>query len=189
MIDQDALAALEAHKSRMRKSARELLDLPLSAEHAHGTYVAPAIYEIPSIAVLEREVFGPILHVVRFSGDRLGEVCEAINGTGYGLTLGLHSRIKATAEFVAERVKVGNLYVNRNQIGAVVGRPAVRRRRPVGHGPQGRRSALPRGLRGGTGAFDRCHRLGRQCQPTRRRHRRRLRARSGIVRSDLRVHL
>jgi RHH-type transcriptional regulator, proline utilization regulon repressor / proline dehydrogenase / delta 1-pyrroline-5-carboxylate dehydrogenase len=71
--------------------------------------------------VLEREVFGPILHVVRFAGDRLGEVCEAINGTGYGLTLGLHSRIKATAEFVAERVKIGNLYVNRNQIGAVVG--------------------------------------------------------------------
>ena len=71
--------------------------------------------------MLKREVFGPILHVVRFSGDRLGEVCEAINATGYGLTLGLHSRIKATADFVAERVKVGNMYVNRNQIGAVVG--------------------------------------------------------------------
>jgi RHH-type proline utilization regulon transcriptional repressor/proline dehydrogenase/delta 1-pyrroline-5-carboxylate dehydrogenase len=121
VIDQDALAALEAHKARMRKEARELLDLPLSGEHAHGTYVAPAIYEIPSIAVLKREVFGPILHVVRFSGDRLSEVCEAINATGYGLTLGLHSRIKATADFVAERVKVGNMYVNRNQIGAVVG--------------------------------------------------------------------
>jgi RHH-type transcriptional regulator, proline utilization regulon repressor / proline dehydrogenase / delta 1-pyrroline-5-carboxylate dehydrogenase len=66
-------------------------------------------------------VFGPILHVVRFSGDRLGEVCEAINATGYGLTLGLHSRIKATAAFVADRVRVGNIYVNRNQIGAVVG--------------------------------------------------------------------
>jgi RHH-type proline utilization regulon transcriptional repressor/proline dehydrogenase/delta 1-pyrroline-5-carboxylate dehydrogenase len=66
-------------------------------------------------------VFGPILHVVRFSGDRLAEVCEAINATGYGLTLGLHSRIKATADFVAARVRVGNMYVNRNQIGAVVG--------------------------------------------------------------------
>ncbi|HET8747259.1 MAG TPA: aldehyde dehydrogenase family protein, partial [Ramlibacter sp.] len=63
----------------------------------------------------------PILHVVRFSGDRLGAVCEAINATGYGLTLGLHSRIKATADFVAAHVKVGNMYVNRNQIGAVVG--------------------------------------------------------------------
>jgi RHH-type proline utilization regulon transcriptional repressor/proline dehydrogenase/delta 1-pyrroline-5-carboxylate dehydrogenase len=121
VIDEDARAALETHKARMRKEARELLDLPLSMEHAHGTYVAPAIYEIPSISVLKREVFGPILHVVRFSGDRLGEVCESINATGYGLTLGLHSRIKATADFVAVRVKVGNMYVNRNQIGAVVG--------------------------------------------------------------------
>ena len=121
VIDEDARAALEAHKARMRKEARELLDLPLNAELAHGTYVAPAIYEIPAIAMLSREVFGPILHVVRFSGDRLGEVCDSINATGYGLTLGLHSRIKATADFVAERVKVGNLYVNRNQIGAVVG--------------------------------------------------------------------
>jgi RHH-type proline utilization regulon transcriptional repressor/proline dehydrogenase/delta 1-pyrroline-5-carboxylate dehydrogenase len=121
VIDEEARAALEAHKARMRQEARELLDLPLGDEHAQGTYVAPAIYEIPSIAVLQREVFGPILHVVRFSGDRLSEVCEAINATGYGLTLGLHSRIKATADFVAERVEVGNLYVNRNQIGAMVG--------------------------------------------------------------------
>jgi RHH-type proline utilization regulon transcriptional repressor/proline dehydrogenase/delta 1-pyrroline-5-carboxylate dehydrogenase len=121
VIDEEARATLEAHKARMRKEARELLDLPLSEEQAQGTYVAPAIYEIPSINMLKREVFGPILHVVRFSGDRLGEVCDAINATGYGLTLGLHSRIKATADFVAARVKVGNLYVNRNQIGAVVG--------------------------------------------------------------------
>jgi RHH-type proline utilization regulon transcriptional repressor/proline dehydrogenase/delta 1-pyrroline-5-carboxylate dehydrogenase len=105
----------------MRKEACELLDLPLSEAHADGTYVAPAIYEIPSIAILKCEVFGPILHIVRFAGDRLGEVCEAINATGYGLTLGLHSRIKATADFVAARAKVGNMYVNRNQIGAVVG--------------------------------------------------------------------
>ena len=121
VIDEEARAALEAHKAHMRQEARELLDLPLGEAHAHGTYVAPAIYEIPSIAVLKREVFGPILHVVRFAGDRLGEVCAAINATGYGLTLGLHSRVEATADFVAERVKVGNMYVNRNQIGAVVG--------------------------------------------------------------------
>jgi RHH-type proline utilization regulon transcriptional repressor/proline dehydrogenase/delta 1-pyrroline-5-carboxylate dehydrogenase len=121
VIDDDARAALQAYKARMRQEAHELLDLPLGPEHAHGAYVAPAIYEISSIAMLKREVFGPILHVVRFSGDRLGEVCESINATGFGLTLGLHSRIRTTADFVAERVKVGNLYVNRNQIGAVVG--------------------------------------------------------------------
>ena len=121
VIDEEAKHALEAHKARMRKEARELLDLPLGPEHEHGTYVAPAIYEIPTISMLTREVFGPILHVVRYSGGHLGEVCEAINATGYGLTLSLHSRIKATADFVTERVKVGNVYVNRNQIGAVVG--------------------------------------------------------------------
>ncbi len=121
VIDAEAKRTLEAHKARMRNEARELLDLPLGTEHEHGTYVAPAIYEIPSIAMLRREVFGPILHVVRYEGSHLGEVCEAINATGYGLTLSLHSRIKATADFVAARVKVGNFYVNRNQIGAVVG--------------------------------------------------------------------
>ena len=73
------------------------------------------------MGVLTREVFGPILHVVRFAGDRLDQVCDAINASGYGLTLGLHSRIDETAKYVRERVRVGNIYVNRNQIGAVVG--------------------------------------------------------------------
>ncbi len=121
VIDQDAKAGLEAHKLRMRHEARELIDLPLPSDAGHGTFVAPAIYEISSLTPLRGEVFGPVLHVVRFAGDRLGKVCEAINATGYGLTLGLHSRIQATADFVASRVKVGNMYVNRNQIGAVVG--------------------------------------------------------------------
>jgi RHH-type proline utilization regulon transcriptional repressor/proline dehydrogenase/delta 1-pyrroline-5-carboxylate dehydrogenase len=71
--------------------------------------------------VLEEEVFGPILHVLRFEGGHLDRVIDAINATGYGLTLGLHSRIAAVADLVAERARVGNLYVNRNQIGAVVG--------------------------------------------------------------------
>jgi RHH-type transcriptional regulator, proline utilization regulon repressor / proline dehydrogenase / delta 1-pyrroline-5-carboxylate dehydrogenase len=71
--------------------------------------------------VLKEEVFGPILHVVRFQGGHLDRVIDTINATGFGLTLGLHSRIAAVADFVAERARVGNLYVNRNQIGAVVG--------------------------------------------------------------------
>ena len=121
VIDEEAKRALEAHKKRMRKEARELLELSLGPEHAQGSYVAPAIYEIPSIAVLAREVFGPILHVVRYAGDRLGNVCDAINATGYGLTLSIHSRVKATTDLIARRVRVGNIYVNRNQIGAVVG--------------------------------------------------------------------
>ena len=121
MIDAHAQMALQRHKARMREEARELLDLPLPDACAHGTYVSPAIYEIPTFGMLQNEVFGPILHVVRFAGDRLAQVCEAINATGYGLTLGLHTRIQATAELVAVRVKAGNIYVNRNQIGAVVG--------------------------------------------------------------------
>jgi RHH-type proline utilization regulon transcriptional repressor/proline dehydrogenase/delta 1-pyrroline-5-carboxylate dehydrogenase len=121
VIDAEAKAALDEHKARMRHEARELLDLPLPLACGHGTYVAPAIYAIPSLKLLQREVFGPILHVVTFGVDRLGEVCDAINATGFGLTLGLHTRVQATADFVDERVKAGNLYVNRNQIGAVVG--------------------------------------------------------------------
>jgi RHH-type proline utilization regulon transcriptional repressor/proline dehydrogenase/delta 1-pyrroline-5-carboxylate dehydrogenase len=86
-----------------------------------GTYVTPAVYEIASLAVLEREVFGPVLHVVRYEGGKLDKVIDAINESGFGLTLGVHSRIAGVADFVAERARVGNVYVNRNQIGAVVG--------------------------------------------------------------------
>ena len=121
VIDAEGKSVLEEHKKRMRRIGRELLDLPLGEAQAYGTYVSPAIYEISSLDVLEREVFGPILHVVRYRGDRLAQVCDAINASGFGLTLGLHTRIRSTADFVATRVKVGNLYVNRNQIGAVVG--------------------------------------------------------------------
>jgi RHH-type proline utilization regulon transcriptional repressor/proline dehydrogenase/delta 1-pyrroline-5-carboxylate dehydrogenase len=137
VIDEEAKRTLEAHKARMRQEARELLDLPLGPEHEHGTYVGPAIYEVPTIAMLKREVFGPILHVVRYGSGHLGEVCEAINATGYGLTLSLHSRVKATADFVAARVKVGNVYVNRNQIGAVVGVQPFGGEGLSGTGPKG----------------------------------------------------
>ncbi|MEM7191920.1 MAG: L-glutamate gamma-semialdehyde dehydrogenase, partial [Pseudomonadota bacterium] len=121
VIDAAAKDMLEAHKAKMRAEAKVLFDLPLDPRLEHGTFVAPAIFEIASIGMLEREVFGPILHVVRFAEDRLSDVCEAINETGYGLTLALHSRIKATADFVGARCRVGNFYVNRNQIGAAVG--------------------------------------------------------------------
>jgi RHH-type proline utilization regulon transcriptional repressor/proline dehydrogenase/delta 1-pyrroline-5-carboxylate dehydrogenase len=121
VIDADAKAALEAHKARMKAEAKTIADLPLPADCAHGTFVAPAAYELSSIGSLKREVFGPILHVVRFAGERIGAVCEALNGTGFGLTLGLHTRIESTVAEVRRRARVGNLYVNRNQIGAVVG--------------------------------------------------------------------
>jgi RHH-type transcriptional regulator, proline utilization regulon repressor / proline dehydrogenase / delta 1-pyrroline-5-carboxylate dehydrogenase len=121
VIDEAAQDMLDAHKLKMRKTAKTVIDLPVPQAARVGTYVSPAVYEIERIDVLEREVFGPILHVVRYEQGRLGAVVEAINATGYGLTLGLHSRIGAAADFVAEHAKVGNFYVNRNQIGAVVG--------------------------------------------------------------------
>ncbi|MFL5258537.1 MAG: bifunctional proline dehydrogenase/L-glutamate gamma-semialdehyde dehydrogenase PutA, partial [Hyphomicrobiales bacterium] len=120
VIDAEAREVLLKHKQRMAREAKTIVDLPLPEAAREGTFVSPAAYELQSIDVLEREVFGPILHVTRFAGDRLGEVCNAINATGYGLTLGLHTRIESTVEEVRSRIRVGNMYVNRNQIGAVV---------------------------------------------------------------------
>lgn len=121
VIDEPAAAVLEAHKTQMRAQATELIDLPLPDTCRNGCFVSPAAYRIESLSVLEREVFGPILHVIRFGGDDLGAVCDAVNAAGYGLTLGIHTRNEATADFVATRARVGNIYVNRDQIGAVVG--------------------------------------------------------------------
>jgi RHH-type transcriptional regulator, proline utilization regulon repressor / proline dehydrogenase / delta 1-pyrroline-5-carboxylate dehydrogenase len=105
----------------MKATEKTIIDLPLDADCSDGTFVAPAAFELASLAPLKREVFGPILHVVRFSGNRIAEVCDQLNATGFGLTLGLHTRIESTAAEVRRRARVGNMYVNRNQIGAVVG--------------------------------------------------------------------
>jgi RHH-type transcriptional regulator, proline utilization regulon repressor / proline dehydrogenase / delta 1-pyrroline-5-carboxylate dehydrogenase len=121
VIDEDAVARLEAHKLAMQRRARQLVDLPLPDDCRNGSYVTPAVYALKDAGLLEEEVFGPILHVTTFSGGHLDKVIDAINRTGYGLTLGVHSRIGAVADLVAERARVGNLYINRNQIGAVVG--------------------------------------------------------------------
>ncbi len=93
--------------------------LPVSA--ARGTFVPPTLIEIGAISDVQREVFGPVLHVLRFRRADLGSLIEAINGTGYGLTFGLHTRIDETIATVSERISAGNIYVNRNLIGAVVG--------------------------------------------------------------------
>ncbi len=121
VIDEDARLLLDAHKARMKGEAKTILDMAIPADCARGTFVSPAAYEISSVSMLKREVFGPVLHVVRFAGHRLADVCAELNATGYGLTLGLHTRIEQTAAEVRRRVRVGNIYVNRNQIGAVVG--------------------------------------------------------------------
>jgi RHH-type proline utilization regulon transcriptional repressor/proline dehydrogenase/delta 1-pyrroline-5-carboxylate dehydrogenase len=122
VIDAEARDRLLAHIDAMRPQARRCHSLPLADGLAsQGTFVPPTVLEIDSIAELQHEVFGPVLHVVRYRRDDLAQVVDAINATGYGLTLGVHSRIDDTIAFVADRAHVGNLYVNRNIVGAVVG--------------------------------------------------------------------
>ncbi|ABC64385.1 bifunctional proline dehydrogenase/L-glutamate gamma-semialdehyde dehydrogenase PutA [Erythrobacter litoralis] len=120
VIDPDAKAALERHVARRKKAGRTVWRRKLPRGTANGCFVAPTIIELDSILDLKRENFGPILHVARYKADGLNRVIADINSTGYGLTLGLHSRIEATRRYVEARARVGNFYVNRNQIGAVV---------------------------------------------------------------------
>ena len=121
VIDADALKILEDHAARMAKEARLIKQANAGEDTAHGTFFAPRAWELTSLDQLHREIFGPALHVVRWKADQLDAVIDQINATGYGLTLGVHSRIDETIDRIAARVKVGNVYVNRNQIGAVVG--------------------------------------------------------------------
>ncbi|MCR2832606.1 bifunctional proline dehydrogenase/L-glutamate gamma-semialdehyde dehydrogenase PutA [Parerythrobacter lacustris] len=120
VIDPDAKAALDRHVARRKKNGRTVWQRKLPKGTGAGCFVAPTIIELDSILDLKRENFGPVLHVARFKADQLERVVDDINATGYGLTLGLHSRIDAVRELVEAKARVGNFYVNRNQIGAVV---------------------------------------------------------------------
>jgi RHH-type proline utilization regulon transcriptional repressor/proline dehydrogenase/delta 1-pyrroline-5-carboxylate dehydrogenase len=117
VIDLDAKQRLEAYIARMKQQAR----VHFAGEAPDGNFVAPHIFELSDADQLTEEVFGPILHVVRYPADRLDRVLQSIERSGYGLTLGIHSRIDDAIEHVVERLSVGNVYVNRNMIGAVVG--------------------------------------------------------------------
>ena len=121
IIDTAARDALEQHAQRMLREGRLLYQCPLPAGTEHGTFFAPRAFEIDSAERLHGEVFGPILHVVRWRADRLDAVLDEVAATGYGLTLGIQSRIDETARYILARLHVGNSYVNRNMIGAVVG--------------------------------------------------------------------
>jgi RHH-type transcriptional regulator, proline utilization regulon repressor / proline dehydrogenase / delta 1-pyrroline-5-carboxylate dehydrogenase len=121
VIDEEAQRNLNAHIDRLKANARNVYQLPLQAEHQNGTFVAPTVLEIDSISQLQREVFGPVLHVIRYKREQLPQLIDTINASGYGLTLGIHSRIDETIDFITARAHVGNIYVNRNIVGAVVG--------------------------------------------------------------------
>ena len=130
MIDAEARAQIEAHVERMRAKGRSVfraaradtgLDTEAGDATAHGTFVLPTLIELESLAELDREIFGPVLHLVRYRRRDLGRMLDEIDDTGYGLTLGVHSRIDETIARVVADAHVGNVYVNRNIVGAVVG--------------------------------------------------------------------
>ena len=121
VIDREARDNIERHVDAMRSQGHAIYRLPLPQEAAAETFVPPTLIELDSIRTLKREVFGPVLHVVRFRRDGLDALLDDIRATGYGLTFGVHSRIDETIERVIAGVRAGNIYVNRNMIGAVVG--------------------------------------------------------------------
>ena len=136
VITAEARDGIEAHVAAMQAMGKRVERLPLPQSAAHGTFVAPTIIEIDDIVEVKREVFGPVLHVLRFRRARMGALLQAINATGYGLTFGLHTRLDETVAYVAERIAAGNIYVNRNVIGAVVGVQPFGGRGLSGTGPK-----------------------------------------------------
>ncbi len=121
IIDQPARDNLIAHVEAMRAQGKAIYESPPSPNATQGNFFHPIAIEIEGIHELKEEVFGPVLHIARYRASELNDVIDAINATGYGLTMGIHSRIDATCQQIRARAKVGNLYINRNTIGAVVG--------------------------------------------------------------------
>lgn len=121
VIDFDALSVLKKHVISMKNQFEVIYQSRLGVDCRSGSFMPPTALAIDHISALPQEIFGPILHVIRYQQNALDDVISQINQTGYGLTLGIHSRINQTVEYIRQRVHVGNCYVNRNMIGAVVG--------------------------------------------------------------------
>jgi len=136
VITAEAKDTIERHIAKMRALGRKVERLALPDETAAGTFVAPTAIELETMADLDREVFGPVLHVVRYRRRDLDRLIDAVNATGYGLTFGLHTRLDETIAHVTRRIEAGNIYVNRNVIGAVVGVQPFGGRGLSGTGPK-----------------------------------------------------
>ena len=121
VIDDEARDMLLKHADYLAQHAKLIAEAPLAEACRHGTYFAPRAYEIESISQLKREVFGPILHVIRYKRRDLDRIIDSINSSGYGLTFGMHTRITHAINIITPKLHVGNTYVNRSTIGAVVG--------------------------------------------------------------------
>ncbi|NTF08556.1 trifunctional transcriptional regulator/proline dehydrogenase/L-glutamate gamma-semialdehyde dehydrogenase [Agrobacterium rubi] len=136
VITLEAKDNIEKHIDSMRALGNRIEQITLTGETDKGTFVPPTIIELKSLSDLKHEVFGPVLHVIRFKREKLDRLIDDINATGYGLTFGLHTRLDTTIAHVLSRVKAGNLYVNRNIIGAVVGVQPFGGRGLSGTGPK-----------------------------------------------------
>jgi RHH-type proline utilization regulon transcriptional repressor/proline dehydrogenase/delta 1-pyrroline-5-carboxylate dehydrogenase len=136
VIDESAQETLQKHLEFLSQNGKLIHQVKLSESCKNGTYFGPSAYEIPSLSLLKREVFGPILHVIRYRKNDLDKVIAAINETGYGLTFGIHTRVNETVDYLQQHVHVGNVYVNRNMIGAVVGVQPFGGERLSGTGPK-----------------------------------------------------
>ncbi|MEZ8614556.1 bifunctional proline dehydrogenase/L-glutamate gamma-semialdehyde dehydrogenase PutA [Vibrio splendidus] len=121
VIDQNAKQKLLAHLENMTNTQKKVAQLSLGADCEHGDFVPPSAFEIDDISCLKEEQFGPVLHIVRFKASELAQVVDQINQTGFGLTMGIHSRNETTYRWIEKHVRVGNCYINRDQVGAVVG--------------------------------------------------------------------
>jgi RHH-type proline utilization regulon transcriptional repressor/proline dehydrogenase/delta 1-pyrroline-5-carboxylate dehydrogenase len=136
VIDSNAQETLETHMTAIAKQGRVLFRKPVPEVLAHGSYFGPSAVQIERLDVLEHEVFGPVIHVLRYRARDLDRVVDAVNATGFGLTFGIHSRIDGVVRDVASRIGAGNVYVNRNMIGAVVGVQPFGGRGLSGTGPK-----------------------------------------------------
>ncbi len=121
VIDRNAKQKLMTHLENMTKTQKKVAQLSLGSDCEHGDFVPPSAFEIDDISCLKEEQFGPVLHIVRFKASELAQVVDQINQTGFGLTMGIHSRNETTYRWIEKHVRVGNCYINRDQVGAVVG--------------------------------------------------------------------
>ncbi|WP_261886745.1 bifunctional proline dehydrogenase/L-glutamate gamma-semialdehyde dehydrogenase PutA [Vibrio pomeroyi] len=121
VIDENAKQKLMTHLENMTNTQKKVAQFSLGTDCEHGDFVPPSAFEIDDISCLKEEQFGPVLHIVRFKASELAQVVDQINQTGFGLTMGIHSRNETTYRWIEKHVRVGNCYINRDQVGAVVG--------------------------------------------------------------------
>lgn len=136
VIDQKARTKLEAHLSWLQQHGKFIAQAHSTPQQQAGDYILPTAYEIDHFSLLKEEQFGPLLHVIRFDAAELDQLIEEVNRSGYGLTLGIHSRNESMYRHIEQQLRVGNCYINRDQIGAVVGAQPFGGRGLSGTGPK-----------------------------------------------------